>query len=189
MNRYGQLIDIVRKEKPKVILETGTWKGKRALQMLEAAPGAKYVGFDLFEDANGDTDREEFNVKPHFTRSEVRKKLNGYDVELVKGNTRDTLPVWIREAPVQCVDLAFIDGGHSVETIKSDWMNCWSVVRLRGGVIVLDDYYTDMPEKRLDEVGCNRLLDEYGEHNEWELLPIKDHVAGGGFVQMAVVRL
>ena len=186
MSRYAQLIDIVREMQPRTILEVGTWKGGRALEMHEASPHSRYIGFDLFEDATAETDRAEFNVKKHHAVREVQKKLAsvGMDAELVKGNTRETLPRWIEANGGVEVDLAFIDGGHSVETIAEDFRNILSIVTIGGGTIIFDDYYTAMPNSRLDVVGCNQVVRKIPNA---KILPVKGKVAGGGFVQMVRV--
>ena len=49
-------------------------------------------------------------------------------------------------------------------------------------VIVFYDYYTDGPDT--SKVGCNQVVDAL----EFELLPIKDPVSGGGFTQLVVIR-
>ena len=173
--RYKLLIEMVRERKPKSILEVGTWNGDRAAQMLHASPGAKYYGFDLFEDANQVTDMIEMNVKPHFSVGYVTDRLSGFDVHLVKGNTRETLAAF--STPV---DFVWLDGGHSVDTIRSDWENvkrCCS----KDTVVVFDDYY--MGAIDTDLFGCNKIVTEL---NHTVLRPA-DPVAGGGWVLMAQV--
>lgn len=173
--RYTQLIDACFKAQPQAILEVGTWNGDRALQMLQVAPGALYYGFDLFEDATAQTDAEEMNVKPHNALESVRARLQGYRAQLFKGNTRSTLADF-RES----VDFVWMDGGHSLETIASDWANVRRVA-LPGASIYLDDYYTGPID--IDQYGCNRLVADL----KHEVLPAKDQVRGGGFVQMVRV--
>lgn len=190
MNRYKQLIDIVREKQPKVILEVGTWNGGRALEMLEAAPDAEYWGFDLFEGATEQTDIDEFNVKAHYSKSTVALRLAAYKAVLCKGNTRGMLPIFarnmLRRVDAARIDLAFIDGGHSVETIASDWKNILPVMR-KGGTIVLDDFYSAMSDNTLAYIGCNSLVAEM--NGAATILPVADPVAGGGFVQMVRVDL
>lgn len=172
--RYAQLIAACELAQPKAILEIGTWNGHRALQLLTVAPKAKYYGFDLFEDATPETDAAEKNVKAHYTLRGVQSYLQGFDVTLVKGNTRETLPKF--SAPV---DFAWIDGGHSVETIASDWENVERVL-VDGGQVLFDDYYTGIDTQQF---GCNSIVSQ----RRHEVLPIKDPVLGGGWVQ--IVRL
>lgn len=148
MNRYGYLFDLVRELKPKHAVEIGTWSGQRAAEWM-GATDCYYTGFDLFEEASKETDEQEFNVKRHFEVTEVGKTLEGMGFSkfcLVRGNTRETL--W--KFDIEPFDFCFIDGGHSVETIKNDYE--WVRENITpGGVIILDDHYT--PEVK--GFGCN----------------------------------
>jgi predicted O-methyltransferase YrrM len=175
--RYSQLIAACYKAQPAAILEIGTWNGERALQLLQAAPGARYYGFDLFEDATAATDAEEMNVKRHNALAEVQGRLRGYRAELFKGNTRATLEQF--DSPV---DFVWMDGGHSVETIASDWDNVCRLA-LPEAEIYLDDYYTGPID--VERFGCNKLVTGL----KHEVLPAADPVMGGGFVQMVRVWL
>ena len=154
-NRYEELLSTVAKEKPKRILEIGTWNGNRAIEMCQF--GADYVGFDLFDEATDETDAEEMNVKKHHTLHDVKANIisAGVNAELIQGNTRETLPDYEGEP----FDFAFIDGGHSIETIKSDWEN---VKRLMnpGGLVVFDDYYEGPIDT--DTFGANQIVASHG---------------------------
>lgn len=173
--RYERLIAEVRKRQPKSILEIGTWNGDRALQMLQASPGARYFGFDLFDTASKKTDAAEKNVKPHYSLAAVKARLSGFDVKLFEGNTRETLADFMEP-----IDFAWIDGGHSVETIRSDWANVRRVL-LPDGVAFFDDYYTGNID--VSAFGCNLVVDELSH----EVLPEKDPVYPTGYVQMVKV--
>lgn len=173
--RYIQLLDFVRDLEPKAILEIGTWNGVRAQQMLNLAPNATYYGFDLFEDATRETDVSEMNIKPHYRMEEVENRLTGYKVFLYKGNTRETLAKFNEP-----VDFVWIDGGHSVETIKSDWENVKRVI-VPGASVFFDDYYTGPIDTT--KFGCNTIVADL----KHEVLPECDHVTGGGHVQMVRV--
>lgn len=173
--RYDQLHQAVALKQPKAILEVGTWNGKRALNMLHLCPTAKYYGFDLFEDATAETDAAEFNVKPHNTLEAVQRLLADFDATLYKGNTRDTLAAFNEP-----VDFVWIDGGHSVETIRSDWENVKRCLA-PGALVFFDDYYTGPIDT--DAMGCNRIVAEL----DHIVLPAVDPVSGGGFVQMVRV--
>lgn len=191
MNRYAQLIPIIRAVKPKTIVEVGTWNGLRAIMMAQEAlkynSEVFYYGFDLFEDATEETDARELNVKKHFTKAEVTKALKqfqrdnpGFGFKLYKGDTRKTLRDWIDAD----VDFAFIDGGHSVETIQSDYEE------LKGSkCIVFDDYYVADEDGKCQDTerfGCNKLLSTLPEV---QILSAADPVKGGGLVKMAAIGL
>ena len=174
MMRYEQLHQAVHWKQPKAILEIGTWNGARARQLLHLSPKSKYYGFDLFEDATDQTDREEFNVKRHTALEEVQRLLADFDATLFKGNTRDTLAAFNEP-----VDFVWIDGGHSIETIRSDWEHVHRVATPDAWVF-FDDYYTGIDTTH---IGCNRVV----ETLRHEVLPGKDPVSGGGWVQMVRV--
>lgn len=187
MQRYRQINAILRVEKPEVILEVGTWNGDRAISMCEAAGAKAYLGFDLFESATDTTDAAEMNVKPHHTQESVYKKLEqaGIDAILFKGNTRKSLPNVVEAFGENQADFAFIDGGHSVETIQSDWESVRLLVK-PGKIIIFDDYYYNMPEGfDFDKFGANRVVEKI---EGYKVLPSDDPVKGGGFVHLVVVR-
>ena len=182
-SRYEVLLDLVHKHKPQTIVEVGTWKGKNAIRMLQAArmyhDKPMYIGYDLFEDATEETDKLEFNVKAHHQMEDVRNKITKHcpwaEVALVKGNTNETL------INVEA-DFAFIDGGHSIETIRNDYealKNC--------KVIVFDDYYIPDEEGKCPDtskVGCNEIVKDF----KHDILRGDDRVIDGGIIALAVVN-
>ena len=154
MNRYFYLLDLVRKRKPKHVVEIGTWNGKRASEFM-AASNCYYTGFDLFEDGTKELDKEELNVKDHEDMVEVAKRIEMTGLgkfALYRGNTKETLPKWIESDEFQPFDFAWIDGGHSEETITSDYENIRKAIS-PGGLIVMDDYYNPP----LKGFGCNHI--------------------------------
>lgn len=181
--RYAQLLPIVRELQPYHVLEIGTWNGNRAIEMMKETAGV-YFGFDLFEDATDETDREESNVKPHWSVQRVASKLDAARIPwaLQKGNTRETLPLFRKKYPDIRFDFAYIDGGHSIQTIASDWENVREMMK-PDSVVVFDDYYT--PEH--PEFGCNQIV----KNLEHEILPDFDLVHGGDFAgtEIRLVRV
>lgn len=142
--RYHHLFDEIRRIKAKSILEVGTWNGNRAVQMISAAQTChqdkiKYVGFDLFEELSNDLYQLEISKRPP-TKAEVLDKLAMYnaDVLLIQGNTLETLPAFVRSS--ETFDFIFIDGGHHVETIRSDWQSVSKLMH-HGSVVIFDDYW------------------------------------------------
>ena len=192
MTRYSQLISIINETKPRTLFEFGTWNGDRAIEMVNAAKkhrkDVQYGGLDLFELGTPDLDAAESNVKPHIPIQEVFDKikaatgLNEKDCQLLRANSRDVKgEIATQHGPP---DLVFIDGGHSIETIRHDF----SLVK-NAKLVVFDDYYVpDENGQCLDitQYGCNALVKEIGA----ALLPEKDpvFVAGKrcGYVQMAI---
>ncbi len=149
--RYDKLIELAAEKKPNVLIEIGTHRGARAKVLKYHCK--RYYGFDLWEAGDVDTDRRESNGKGRSTRAQAEASLAGADFELIAGDTRETLPQFA-ERGVK-VDFAWIDGGHSVETIGSDWRYVRQMLA-PGAVVVFDDYYE--PER--DGFGCNRIVAE-----------------------------
>lgn len=155
--RHKKLLDLIRIFRPRSIVEIGTFNGHNAICMLQAAHEyceiPQYIGYDLFEDASAETDAAEFNVKQHHSRESVLAAIKvacpWADVNLIKGNTRQTLTS-------VTADFAFIDGGHSIETIRHDYE-----ALKHSGVIVFDDYYRVDGAGQLPDItkwGCNYVV-------------------------------
>ena len=185
--RYAQIIDLIEDVKPKSIIEIGVWNGKRACWMAEAAlkhsPAVHYEGYDLFETASADTDRDELNAKPHNSIHRVSQRLQdfaatqpGFTFKLYRGNTRQVL------RPCSA-DFVYIDGGHSVETIRHDYE-----MTRDSPVVLFDDYYLPDAEGRCTDLslyGANQIVDAI---EGAKILPSNDPLMGGGIVALALVR-
>lgn len=152
--------------------------------MMYAAEADEYYGFDLFESGTKEDDAREFNAKPRQEMQKVSEYLRKFPFshELYKGDSKETLPKFLEEHGEGSVDFAFIDGGHSVETIESDWQHVKKAVK-PGGVVIFDDYYTDGPD--ITKVGCNKVV----ESLKHEVLNLADPVKGGGKVHLVLVRV
>jgi hypothetical protein len=196
--RYDAFQTLINAHHPGSIVEVGTWDGRRAMALAEQAlkfrERVHYVGFDLFEGADAATDERELNVKKHNTIDEVTDRLRefakdhtGFTFELFGGDTRETLPDWAvgaKQAMDEAkgdfqIDLAFIDGGHSVATVQSDYNALKDICR----VMVLDDFYEADANGVIPDIaryGCNSLL----EGKDYAVLPGADPVMGGGLVRM-----
>lgn len=179
--RFQQVYDYIEANKPEVILETGTWSGDNAIHMLKDG-AKKYIGFDLWEDGDESLDEMENNVKKRITLDEVKKKLEKYDVELIKGNTRETLKAYIA-GKKPFVDMALIDGGHSEGTIKNDLLNLLRIVK-SNGVIFMDDYYFECPTPN---VGAQSVLKSI--NIPYVVLPKVDKAKGGYAIKMVRIDM
>jgi hypothetical protein len=206
--RYVDLCAMVKHYKRKNILEIGTWNGDTACAMIQSAFEANdtvhYTGIDLFEDATDETDKEEFNVKKHYTKKSVELKLTDLAKEyakinktltfyLMKGDSKSKLSI-LNDPSIYNMynvkpDFVFIDGGHSTETVRSDYELCKNIP-----VIVLDDYYTEDEQGKMptEFLGVNDIYkelggtDRTGEQRRF-IISTGDRVAGGGHVNLAVV--
>ena len=149
--RYHHLVDEIRKNKVTSILEVGTWSGDRAVEMIKVAhkyaPNKKirYTGFDLFEDLTDNLYMSELSKKPP-TKKKVEEKLlqTGASVELVQGNTVETLPKYVMSSSK--FDFIYIDGGHNAETIQSDWQAVSELMH-ENSVVIFDDYWRNREDQ------------------------------------------
>jgi predicted O-methyltransferase YrrM len=177
--RFQQIYDWIEAQKPEVILEVGTWNGLNAARMMKYG-AKKYIGFDLWEDGNETIDELENNVKKRASLEEAQKNLKGCDVELIKGNTRETLKAYA-DGKKPFVDMAVIDGGHSKGTIKSDMLMVMKIMK-PGGFIFLDDYYYNCPTPN---VGAQTVME--GLNVPYTVMPKSDRVKDGSVVK--IVRI
>lgn len=160
--RYENLITEIKLREPKTIIEIGTWNGHNAVKMIKAANNAFYYGFDLFE--NFSAKEYEFCPKKPSTLTDVKKyfyenKVYDYNYNLIPGNTLQTLLNPLINHPI---DFIYMDGGHSLETVSSDWNNIQKWIN-EDTIIILDDYYDDYTEK-----GCHNLVESL-DRIKWDI--------------------
>lgn len=175
--RYSNLLKIILNTKSKKILEIGVYKGLRSLEMIKAAKSFNksviYFGFDMFE---------MFFEKKNVLSSELSKKPKSMEiinnllkkhanVKLVKGNTIKTLTKFSKKKKF---DFIFIDGGHSVKTIKNDWNNSKKLMH-KNTIIIFDDYYLGNNELT-KKFGCNKIIESLDKNYSIEYLEPKDYI-------------
>lgn len=146
--------------KPFRILEIGVYDGNNAIRMIKHAMSrgrmnVSYYGVDLFEDLTSTKSKEEMSKsKLPPTRKQVADKIRqvtkacwvekGMSYHIIRENSLRNIPQ---------VDVIFVDGGHSLETIYQDWMAVLPLIHDKTQ-IVFDDYY-----RNKDDFGCSRLVD------------------------------
>ena len=170
--RYDYLFDIIRHQRCRRIMEIGTLDGEHALQMIREAKRSRlkevvYYGFDLFEEMDDVTFEAEISKRPP-RLADVQRKLEatGCQVRLFQGNTKKTLPESVAELPK--MDLIFIDGGHSVETIQNDWKYAQRLMS-KDTIVIFDDYWNR------DDAGAKPVVEKIDRKKyRVEVLPIQD---------------
>ena len=90
---------------------------------------------------------------------------------------------------VDGVDLIFVDGGHSEETIASDWYNVKQILT-PDTVVIFDDYYIDAGDV-MDGFGCNALIDSLDRmrYDVEFLEPVDSFVKAWGVLQIQMVKV
>jgi len=112
-------------------MEIGTWNGVHAYQMINIAK--------IFH-SNNDI------------------YYYGFDLFEDKGYTQQTLPKFINDYKDKInLDIIFIDGGHSIETIRSDW-NCVKNLMNSKTIVIFDDYYRNKEDFIINKLGCNHII-------------------------------
>lgn len=171
--RYRRLLIEAVRMKPKSFLEIGVFTGIRGVEVIEAASleksadGIVYHGFDLFENMDEEILKLELSKIPD-PMDKVRGRLaaTGAEIHLHKGWTQQSLPDFRASNPEFETELAFIDGGHAVDTIRNDWTHV-SQMMSEEGVVIFDDYYVDCPHL-IEDFGCNKIIQEI-DQSEWTI--------------------
>lgn len=189
VNLLRKLDDLAARTTNFVYLEVGTFNGVRAANLLDyflsygANRTASYIGFDLFEDMTPDMSKAEFSkstlplstdeVQRVFTNT-LGKKYGGRfkGAQLFKGNTQETLKAWKEDSASIKPNFIFIDGGHSLETIASDFKNLEHLIATEN-TFLMDDYYVN----RMD-FGCRPLVEQINRAGKYVGLPLMpiDHI-------------
>ncbi len=171
--RYRRLLAEAARTKPKSFVEIGVFTGVRGVEVIEAASlggsaqGMVYHGFDLFENMDEEILKAELSKVPD-PMDTVRDRIaaTGASVHLHKGWTQESLPEFRAQNPDFRTQLAFIDGGHAIETIRNDWDHV-SKMLTDDGVAIFDDYYVDCPHLT-EEFGANAIVEAL-DPAEWKV--------------------
>ena len=176
----------VDRDLPFYLMEIGTGRGINAAKMLTTAcafsSNVHYYGYDLFRELTAEEMERELSKQPDpVAVVETRLKELTPNITLFPGDTKTTLAHPYSGGPM---DLIFVDGGHSWETINSDWHNIQRYIG-PSTTIIFDDYYTDVE----GEVGCQRLIDSL-DRSRWSVEILEPQETWGRLkINMVMVRL
>jgi len=161
---------LIHQYRPRVIAETGTHSGRSGYYMVNEAlqyhSDVEYHGFDLFDMANESTHQAEINGKGVGNYDKAQRKFRRVAREnpqfrwnLTRGFTTDSFLTPIR------ADLAYIDGGHSTETVLHDF----SMVR-DSGIVVFDDYDMLSVQEALEKAGISQEITVHRGAKRWQAI-------------------
>lgn len=161
---------LIQQYRPRVIVETGTHSGRSGYYMVTEAlkhhPDVEYHGFDLFDMANESTHQAEINGKGVGNYDKAQSKFQrvarehpGFRWTLTRGFTTDSFVTPIR------ADLAYIDGGHSTETVLHDF----GMVKT-SGIVVFDDYDMDSVQQAIRQAGIEQAVTVHRGLKHWQAI-------------------
>ncbi len=119
---------------PESYLEIGVRRGRSMAMVAATRPRCRIVGFDLWKaDYAGMP-----NPGPDFVRAELDKLGYRGSLELVSGDSHQTLPAYFNAHPDEYFDLITVDGDHSRQGAIQDLREVMPRLKL-GGALVFDD--------------------------------------------------
>lgn len=133
------LIDAVMDANPKTYIEIGCYQCDTMKQIRRTFPELRIIGFDLFKPHEGDTTDKGKGIElapieePPVTADQAR----AMKFEVYEGDTKQSLPEFFECMAIELPVFVFLDGGHSYETVKSDYDNICKY--LPDATTVIDD--------------------------------------------------
>lgn len=115
-------------------LEIGVRRGRSMAIVASLHPEARITGFDLWLTNYAGIE----NPGPEFVTAELKKVGYKNDLQLITGNSRNTVPEFFRKNRDAYFDLITVDGDHSKRGAVIDLKNV--IPRLKiGGFLIFDD--------------------------------------------------
>jgi predicted O-methyltransferase YrrM len=162
-----------RLARPRRYLEIGVRNGMSLCLVAAARPTVDIAAFDLFQPGYGGMAQ----LGPEHVRAEVAKFGHAGKLDLIAGDSHETVPTYLREHPETTFDLVFVDGDHSAGGARAD-LEAVAAALSYGGLIVFDD---------ISNPNCRGLLEVWREFVAGrEELVATDHIDGGNGVAFAL---
>ena len=98
---------------------------------------------------------------------------------LIIGDSRQTIPMFLKQNKVMKFDFIFIDGGHDYEIVKADLENCFHLAH-KDTVFAVDDTIFTQGWEASYSIGPTRIWSEYLQENKIIELNKKDYCSGRG---------
>jgi predicted O-methyltransferase YrrM len=128
--------------RPTRVIEIGSWEGRSALFFLNYLPHARIVCIDTFAGGKDHLDSRDYRslLRRVERRFDANTREFGPRVRKIKATSADALSALAQEG--RRFDIAYIDGSHRADDVRSDASLSWPLVRT-GGMVIFDDYLWD----------------------------------------------
>jgi len=195
--KWGNIfLDRLNLHNPKNVLEIGVFCGVTARNICDLLTkinrnNFNYIGVDLFGNDQNETKDE---IKPTFLKDQkfsnplkniyynyilkenlnsiksVKQLLKKYsnNIKLIAGDTNKVL----KEIDLQNIDFAFLDGGHSYQTVINDLTILYDNMKNKKKIIFCDDYGK---ESYIPEV--EKAINDFTNKNNLKINLIKNRFA------------
>ncbi|MEN9341793.1 MAG: hypothetical protein RIQ54_49 [Candidatus Parcubacteria bacterium] len=144
------LYSLVKLTQPQTVVEIGTYKGNAAIaigQALEDNNKGILYTIDPFEQ--------------ELVRTAIKKSKLQDKIQYVIGYSHEVVPT----LGLKTIDLAFIDGDHSYQSVKKDIELVGAYIE-KGGIVVFHDVLIDVAQG-FD--GPRRVIAELASSNKWNI--------------------
>jgi predicted O-methyltransferase YrrM len=120
--------------RPRSYLEIGVRRGRSMAIVAATTPDCALYGFDLWVQNYAGMP----NPGADFVRAEMKKQRHSGTLELVSGDSHETVPRFLETNPNLQFDLINVDGDHSEVGARLD-LECVIPRVALGGILLLDD--------------------------------------------------
>ena len=114
------------------IVELGVYTGNNSIQFMMQVPNKKYFGFDTFcgyteEDIESSPYKQELKWtnnagRWNHSKEEVALRIKKLglksEFELIEGDLKETLPMYIKNKKIKCVSLLYVDCNAYLPSLK-----------------------------------------------------------------------
>ena len=162
IDRKSSIIKCIKSRQPRDILEIGVHQGSFAIRMLsQIYPSnlefTSYTGIDLFSELqtkeNHTNEISLWADEKNVVANKLVSKFPKANIHLCQGNSSQML----QSLKGNKYDLIFIDGGHSFNTVESDWNLCQGLLN-DNGFLFFDDY-TSLKGSLKSGFGIRKVVD------------------------------
>lgn len=120
--------------RPQTYMEIGVRRGRSMAVVAAAEPHCHLVGFDNWKAGYAGME----NPGPEFVEAEMTRLGYSGCLELVSGNSHDTVPAFIKAHPNLWFDLITVDGDHTPGGAAEDLATVLPRLKV-GGALLFDD--------------------------------------------------